>query len=287
MPKVNQCESEMMVPFRKFDNYKKKYEKFFDLQRSESGVITAKWNLNGESSPWDYYLHRGIGQLCADVGQDAESEVLILGGAGDSFLTLGKTSLPEDFETKKWSYYEHSYYDGCNMVEGLINDVEQPTIGIINGKTPAVHSEIALLCDITLMSEEATILDPHFAMAGTLFGDGIQIALRAHMGIKRSNYAMLFGQKITAQQALEYGLVNEIVPADKIYERAQELAEQLAAKPRISRRIATQTMRAPLKEQIAKELRPTFGTEMWDMLVTSVTHDEAFKDMKKGDKDIK
>lgn len=282
MPKVPQCENPKMVPFTRFEEYKEKYRDFFHLERTESGVITAKWHCDGGPAFWDYYLHRGIHQLCHDVGQDAESEVLILGGTGDVYLALGPTSLPEDEETLRWSQYEHSYYDGCNMVEALVNDVEQPTIGIINGKGHAVHTEISLLCDITLMAEEASILDPHFAMGNTLPGDGIQIALRQHMGVKRSNYAMLFGEVIPAQKALEYGLVNEIVPNDKIYERALELAEKLAAKPRLTRRITTQTIRMPLKEQIAKELRTTFGSEMWNMLTCRVTHDESFADINKA-----
>ena len=279
MAKAKQCMDPDMIPFTPFEEYKDKYKNLFTLERSESDVVTAKFHTNGGVAMWNYPLHRAIGQLCHDIGQDADAEVLILGGTGPAFLGLGKTSLPEDFETQKWSLYEHSYYDGCNMCEGLVNDVEQPTIGVINGT--AVHSEIALLCDITLMADDAVILDPHFAMGHTLPGDGIQIALRATMGMKRANYAMLFGEKITAQKALEIGMVNEIVPRDKIYERAQELAEQLAAQPRMTRRITTQTLRMPLKEQIAKELRTTFGTEMWNMLANRVTHDDAFEDMNK------
>lgn len=282
MPKVPQCENPLMVPYYKYEEYSEKFKDLFIMDRTESGVLTAKWHYNGDSAPWDYQLHRGIGQLCWHVGQDAETEVFILGGAGDSYLTMGKTSLPEDPQTQTWSLYEHSYFDGTNMVEGLINDVEQTTIGVINGGV-AVHTEISLLCDITLMADNAVIVDPHFALGGAICGDGIQIALREHMGVKRSNYAMLLGEKIDAEKALYYGLVNEIVPADKIYDRAREIGEQIAAKPRMNRRMMTQITRLPLKEQIAKELRMTFGSEMWGNFTASVdssveidTHDVAF-----------
>jgi Enoyl-CoA hydratase/carnithine racemase len=87
---------------------------------------------------------------------------------------------------------------------------------------------------------------------------------------------MMLGEKITAKKALEYGLVNEIMPRDKLFDRARELGEQLAKGPRIGRRMLAQTLRMPIKEQIAKELRTTFGTEMWNMLASQVTHDEAF-----------
>jgi enoyl-CoA hydratase/carnithine racemase len=279
MPKTRQCQSPKMIPFSTFDQYKDKYRELFLLDRTRSGVLTAKFHTDGDTAFWDYPLHRGLHQLCHDVGQDAETEVLILGGTGDAFLRLGQTSIEETWENQKWALYEHSYYDGCNMVEAIVNDVEQPTIGVINGL--AVHAEIALLCDVTLMAEEAILFDPHFGIGGAIPGDGIQIALRALMGIKRSTYAMLFNEKITAEKALEYGLVNEVVPRGQIYERALELGEQLAAKPRITTRLLAQTLRLPIREQIAKELRPTFGTEMWNMLAIGATHDEAFERLHK------
>ena len=276
MPKVNQCTAPKMIPFTTFDEYKEKYKRLFVMDRTESGVLTARWYDEETGGPafWDYPLHRAIGQLCADVAQDAETEVLIIGGTGDQFLALGPTSLPEDAETQRWALYEHSYFDGCRMLEGLVNVVEQPTIGIINGF--ASHSEIATLCDITLMAEDAQIFDGHFAIAGGLFGDGIQIALRELMGVKRANYAMLLGKPISAQEALELGLVNEVLPREKLYDRARELGEIIAKKPRVGRRMLAQTMRMPWKEQFAKELRTTFGQEMWCMMASRVTHDEAF-----------
>ena len=282
MPKVPQCENPLMVPYYKYEEYSEKFKDLFIMDRTESGVLTAKWHYNGGPAPWDYQLHRGIGQLCWHVGQDAETEVFILGGAGDQFLTLGKTSLPEDPQTQTWALYEHSYFDGTNMVEAIVNDVEQPTIGVINGGI-AVHSEIALLCDITLMAEDAVITDPHYAIAGGIPGDGVQIALRQHMGVKRANYAMLTGQVIDAKTALEWGLVNEVLPRDQIYDRAKELGEQIASKPRMNRRMLSQVLRLPLKEQIAKELRMTFGSEMWGSMTVSIdnttevkNHDTAF-----------
>ena len=276
MPKTMQCQDPNMIPFTTYDEYKDKYKNVFLLDRTESGVVTAKFHTNGESAFWNYPIHRGIHQLCHDVGQDAESEVLILGGTGDAWLRLGKTSIEETFENQKWALYEHSYYDGCNMVESIVNDVEQPTIGVINGKGPVVHAEIALLCDITIMSEDAYILEGHFSMANTLNGDGVQIALRALMPLKQANYTMPMGKTLSAQEALRLGLVSEVVPADKVYERALEIGEYLAAKPRTARRLMAQTLRMPLKEQIAKELRTTFGTEMWNMMSAHTTHDEEF-----------
>ena len=129
------------------------------------------------------------------------------------------------------------------------------------------------------MVEGSVLFDPHF-FSNMIPGDGIQIVLRELMGVKRANYAMLFNEQITAEKALELGLINEVVPADKIYDRALELAEILAAKNRVLRRVTTQTLRYPWKEMLAKELRLGFGTEMWVDFVTSLSHEDVMSDIK-------
>lgn len=276
MPKAKQVENARMIPFATYDEYKSKFEPIFKMERSESGVLSAIWHgpTEKDSCIWDVDLHRGLHQLCTMVGQDLETEVLIIGGTGEWFIQPGKTSIEDEEANLSWISYDAFYYDGNNMCEGLINDVEVPTIGIINGKAP--HSEIALFCDVTLMAEDAVLFDPHW-FANMLPGDGIQIALRSLMGTKRANRAMLFNEPITAQKALEYGLITEIVPRDKMYDRAKEIGEQLAAKPRSLRRIMTHVMRYDLKQALAREQRYCFGTEMWLDFVTKATHDEAAK----------
>jgi enoyl-CoA hydratase/carnithine racemase len=268
MPKVRTGKN--IIPHTPFDTYKHKYKDMFFLERSESGVLTARWHTKGESLVWDFPIHRGIHQLTTDVSQDVETEVFILGGTGDAWISHVHPSSSEDGEDKKWMSYEHLYYDGTNLCEGLVNDLEVPTIGVING--PGFHTEMALFCDITLMSEDAVIVDPH-TMAGLVPGDGIQIAFRMAMGYKRANYAMLTCEKIDAEKALAYGMVSEILPKDKIYDRARELGEMLAKQNRIVRRITTQVLRAPLKVAIAQELRNAFGSEMHAYLATQATHE--------------
>ena len=268
MPKVRTIESPMMIPTVKFEQYKDKYKKHFVLERSASGVLMARWHTDGDSLVWCFPMHRAIHQLTTDVGQDVENEVFILTGTGHNWMA--DYSFPEDTpENWNWLVYEHHYYDGTNLVEGIINDLEIPTIGAING--PGFHTEMALFCDITIMSEDAVIGDPHF-LAGMPPGDGIQIAFRECMGIKRANYAMLTGELIDAEKALKYGMVNEVVPKAKIYERAWEIGEQLAKTNRILRRLTVQILRAPWKMAIAWELRHAFASEMMSYLATGHTH---------------
>ena len=109
--------------------------------------------------------------------------------------------------------------DGRINVSSLVNDLEIPTIGILNG--PGFHPEICLMCDLTICSEDAVLYDLHYDI-GSVPGDGIHSCFLELLGVKRGAYALLTGEAINAQKALEYGLVNEVVPRDKLIERVYQ-----------------------------------------------------------------
>jgi len=275
----------------RLEEYRAKYEEIFTFDRSASGVLTVKWHQDGESAPWTLALHRSLPEMLKDAARDVENEVFVIGGTGRDFLQYATIpQLPVDPDVAAlagyvnkpdqqavagepdnffWLAYEHIYYDGCRMIEAVVNDIEVPTIGVINGS--GVHSELALLCDITLMADDAVIVDPHVRINWPS-GDGIQIAFRIAAGYKRATYAMLMAKEITAQEALEWGMVNEVLPRADIYPRARELAEELASHDRILRRVNTQILRAPLKQAVQQELRGSLGSELFSALATYNTH---------------
>jgi enoyl-CoA hydratase/carnithine racemase len=266
-------EHPLVTPARPFDEYKDRYTNNWMLDRTENGILTAKWHTDGHDLDYNAGFHRSVGQLMEDIGQDSDTEVLIMGGHGDTFLKKFKPLFDEEANLS-WYAYEHMFYDGTRMVSSIVNSLRIPTIGVINGD--GYHSELAVLCDLTLMAEDAVISDPHFVMGG-MPGDGIQTALRKTIGIKRANYAMMMFDQIDAQKALDYGLVNEVLPREKLYDRAMEIAQFYMTKPRIMRRLAAEIMKQPWQKAFAEELRPNFGMEMWSFFANpDLTHDSAF-----------
>jgi hypothetical protein len=131
---------------------------------------------------------------------------------------------------------------------------------VINGH--ASHSEICLMCDLTLCAEEAMIFDPHFTM-GSVPGDGIHSCLQELLGVKRAAYALLTGQRIDARTALEWGMVNEVLPRDQLLGRAWKLADHIMSQPRVTRRLTTQIIRRPWKRRITDDLDGGFGIQMF------------------------
>jgi enoyl-CoA hydratase/carnithine racemase len=174
---------------------------------------------------------------------------------------------PEGFvlEQENLDYwaYEYAYKDGRINVSSLINDLEIPTIGVLNG--PGFHTEICLMCDISLCSDKAVIFDLHYDI-GSVPGDGIHSCFQELLGVKRAAYALLTGEAIDAHKALEYGMVNEIMPREKLIERAYKIADHIMSQPRITRRLTTQIVRRPWRQRITNDLDGGFGIQMFGHL---------------------
>ncbi|HUH60804.1 MAG TPA: enoyl-CoA hydratase/isomerase family protein [Candidimonas sp.] len=245
----------------KFEEYKERFKEHYYLERREDGVILARAHTQGGSVQLSVETHRALGQLLKTIGADPENEVLILTGTGDDFMMAAD---PDGFKLEQedlphWAY-EYAYKDGRINVSALINDLEIPTIGVFNG--PGFHSEICLMCDITICSDDAVVFDPHFDL-GSVPGDGIHSCFQELLGVKRSAYALLTGEAIDAKKALEYGMVNELAPRDKLLARAWTLADHIMKQHRITRRLTTQIVRRPWKQRITDNLDGGFGIQMF------------------------
>lgn len=247
-----------------FEEYKERFKDHYKLERRADGVVLAQAHTRGGSIQLSVQNHRSLGQLFKAVGGDPENEVMIFTGSGEDFMMNAD---PEGFKLEEqdlqhWAY-EYAYKDGRINVSSLVNDLEIPTIGILNG--PGFHSEIALMCDLTICSEDAVIYDLHYDI-GSVPGDGIHSCFQELLGVKRAAYALLTGEAFDAKKMLEYGMVNEVVPKDKLIERAYQLADHIMTQPRITRRLTTQIVRRPWRHRITDDLDGGFGIQMFGHL---------------------
>src|SRR5450755_1429086 len=252
------------VPTPRFEEYSEAFADFYRMERREDGVLLVCAHTLGGPIQLSVQNHRSLGQMLRTVAADPENEVLILTGSGQEFMM---DSDPEGFALEEadleyWAY-EYAYKDGRNNVSALVNDLEIPTIGLLNGS--GFHSEIVLMCDITLAADDATLFDLHYDI-GSVPADGIHNAFQELLGVKRAAYALLTGEAIDAAKALEYGLVNEAIPRERLIARAYEIADHIMSQPRITRRLTTQIVRRPWKKRIADDLDGGFGIQMFGHL---------------------
>jgi enoyl-CoA hydratase/carnithine racemase len=249
------------IPTPEFDEYKERFKEHYTLTRREDGVILVQAHTKGGPIQLSVQNHRSLGQLYKTIGADPKNEIMIMTGTGKEFMMDAD---PEGFQLEQedlayWAY-EYAYKDGRINVSSLVNDLEIPTIGVLNGS--GFHTEICLMCDITICADDAVLYDLHYDI-GSVPGDGIHSCFQELLGVKRAAYALLTGQAIDAKTALEYGMVNEIVPREKLIERAYQIADHIMTQPRTTRRLTTQIVRRPWRQRVTNDLDGGFGIQMF------------------------
>ena len=235
-----------------FADYSTRYERV--RMRREDGILEMTFHTVGDSLRWGKGAHEDLERAFLDVGRDRENEIIILTGTGDEYA--GPAVLPsgagghhnprKPVTAEEWD--KLWYWEGKHLLMNLLN-IEVPMIAAING--PAVrHPEIPLLCDIVLASETATIQDSAHFNGGLVPGDGVHVVFPLLLGPNRGRYFLLTGQVLDAQQALDLGLVSEVLPGDQLLPRAWALARQLQQRPPLLRRYTRVMLTQDLKRRM-------------------------------------
>lgn len=232
----------------KFAEYATKYQTIRMERRS--GILQMTFHTDGGSLRWGLLPHREFPAAFADIGSDPENKVIIMTGTGDEFSgPRPEGKYRPGGSPRAW---DTIYWEGKHLLTNLL-DIEVPMIAAVNG--PALrHSELPLLCDIVLASESAAFQDSAHFPTGLVPGDGMHIVYPLLLGANRGRYFLLTGQLLSAQQAQDWGLVNEVLPSSALLPRAWELAEQLARQPRLTLRYSRVVLTLDLKRRLQELL---------------------------------
>ena len=245
----------------KLEDYKKQFEEHLFMER-KNGILQVRLSTHGGPFVWSFEAHQALAEAWTAIGHDPDNEVLILTATDpywigefdhESFDQLEED--PND-DTR----YNATYHDATKLVENWVNDIDIPTISVING--PGLHTEFALMADITLCAPDVVIRDDHFGDA-TVPGDAQSLVFQAVLGIKRASYMMFMAEGIDAQTALDWGLLNEVLPKESLLPRAWEIAGKIMKQPRTVRRLTHQLTVRPWKRLIMNDYQVHIGLEMY------------------------
>lgn len=239
--------------------YAPRFAGHFMLAR-DGGVLSVRMHTGNGPALWSRGLLNAWNLLLRDIAADRDNEVVIITGTGDRWIGgIDQASFAEPPSTWPSDLLAEQLNDGIKVLERLVVDVDVPTIAVINGPGPRL--EIALMCDLTLCTPHTVFADGNFG-AGSVPGDGMYLALSELAGPKRSAYLAYTGTGLTADEALDLGLVNEIGPAEQIHARAQELASDIMARPRITRRLTHSLVSRNWQRRVVKDLRAAYTAQL-------------------------
>ncbi|HEY9413677.1 MAG TPA: enoyl-CoA hydratase [Pseudonocardia sp.] len=153
-----------------------------------------------------------------ELGADAGVRAVVLTGADPAFCA------GLDLREVAGSGANLGMVDDVN---GPFSPISKPVIAAVNGACVTGGLEIALGCDLRIASERAVFSETH-ARVGVMPGWGLTIRLPKAIGQARALQMSLAGTRVDAQTALDWGLVNQVVPHDRLLDAALELAHLMA-----------------------------------------------------------
>jgi crotonobetainyl-CoA hydratase len=173
----------------------------------------------------DAATSRRMGDVFAAFRDDPELRVAIVTGGGDRFFSAGWDLKAAAEGERPDTDYGVGGFGGLQELPGL----DKPVIAALNGMAVGGGFELALSCDLILAAEHVRFALPEIA-AGTL-ADAATVKLPRRIPHHVAMDLLLTGRWMDAAEARSWGLVNEILPADRLLPRARELAGRLADGP--------------------------------------------------------
>ncbi len=192
--------------------------------RREGGVLEVTLD-RPKANAIDYATSRAMGEAFQTFRDDPDLRVAIVTGAGGRFFSAGW-----DLKAAAAGDPVDGWY-GVGGFGGLqeLRDLNKPVIAAVNGMAVGGGFELALSADLILAAAHARFALPEIR-AGTL-ADAATARLPKRVPWHVAMDMLLTGRWMEAQEAQRWGLVNEVLPAEKLLDRAWELARMLASGP--------------------------------------------------------
>lgn len=179
------------------------------------------------------------------VNTDHDVRAVILTGSGTAFSAGGNVKDMVDrngmFGGSPYQLRD-GYRTGIQRIPRALYHCEVPVIAAVNGPAVGAGCDLAVMCDLRIASTRAFFAES-FVQLGIIPGDGGAWLLTKAIGPARAAEMALTGDRVTAQQALDWGLVNEVAEPGALLDAANALAARVAKNPPHSVRMAKKLLR--------------------------------------------
>ena len=226
------------------------YESVIVEQHGQVAVVSL--NRPDSLNAFNKTLLRELLPAIEAVNADENIRVAILTGVGRAFSAGADLSEDVDADFRVEDQLNNEY----KPILMAISEAPQPWISAVNGAAAGIGSAFAMVCDLTLMAEDAYLYQA-FTAIGLIPDGGATWHLVHTLGRKRAYELIVSGEKLKAEKCLALGLCNRGVATETVLEEALEWARELAAKAPLSLRYAKQA----LNDAMANSLTDTISNE--------------------------
>jgi 2-(1,2-epoxy-1,2-dihydrophenyl)acetyl-CoA isomerase len=221
------------------------------LTSRDGAVLTITLNRPEVYNAFNRDLHAALHEALVEA-QDAAVRCVVVTGAGRGFCAGQDLKEFGQVAGSIREALEATYHPNIRLVRAL----EKPVIAAVNGAAAGAGLSFACACDLRVASDAATFV-PGFVGIGLVPDSGGTWFVHRLLGFARAFEWMCANTRLSAAEALEWGLVSEVIPADGFADRVAELAAEWAARPTLAvartKQLFEHAFTASLEAQLALE----------------------------------
>lgn len=226
---------------------------------TSDGVLTIKLDRPDAYNAYNEQMSVELAAALRTAQREDSIRCVLLTGAGKAFCS--GQDLKEiqgrytDAANREIDFAAH-LRQKFNPIVTRLRTLEKPVIAAVNGVAAGAGASFAFACDLRICSRSAGFVMA-FTNIGLIPDSAATYTLLQHVGYARAIEMLWLGEKLTAEQALTWGLVNRVVEDTELADRARELAVRLAAMPTralgLTKRLMNAAWTARLEDQLESE----------------------------------
>ena len=221
------------------------------LTNRDGGVLTITLNRPEVFNAFNAALHGALRQALEEAA-DRRVRAVVVTGAGKGFCAGQDLRELSELKGSLRDALERTYHPNIRLIRLL----EKPVIAAVNGPAAGAGLSLACACDVRVASDAAAFV-PGFVGIGLVPDSGGSWFVHRLLGVSRAFEWMSSNRRLTPAEALAWGLVSDVIPADLFRDRVAALAEGWAALPTravgMTKRLLESAHAAELEAQLALE----------------------------------
>jgi 2-(1,2-epoxy-1,2-dihydrophenyl)acetyl-CoA isomerase len=196
------------------------------------GVATIELNRPAALNAWNKQLGLDLLAALRQVAEDDAARAVVLTGAGRAFSSgadlkdVSGGDLTPEGRPDVYKVLTECYHP----IMHAIRELGKPVLASVNGPAVGIGCSLALCCDL-IVAAQSTYFLLAFVNIGLVPDGGSSLFVPTRVGMARATELAMLGERLGAEQALEWGLINRVVPDDRLREEVAALAARLAAGP--------------------------------------------------------
>lgn len=238
--------------------------------KSDEYIAIIKLNRPDQLNALDGEMVTDLLAALQNANQAEDVRTIILTGEGKSFCAGGNLKkMAEGLKNSPVWHKEH-FWNGIAQIPLTVKAIDKPIIAAINGPAVGAGMDLALMCDIRFMAEGA-ILSEGYINVGLVPAEGGAYFLPRIVGTAKALELLWTGEKITAEQALQLGIVNKVTAPERLLNEAVALAKRIASGPFV----ATRLIKRAVYQSLSMDLKASLDMITSHMALALTTEDYA------------